>query len=143
MFVITFETLLSSMICPSTIVSDNRFSNPRLMSWRLFPFLFSSTALTELEPMSRPTRFFFPIPLLNISSCSSRQRALCFVYEDAPVPFGLWPFLFSVLSEGSKQFEYSQWWSGGVQGLNVPRRRAQVSDRSSGEYFVGSLIRKE
>src|SRR5689334_23157806 len=62
----TLETLLSSMIWPSTIVSVWRFSKPRFRSCKDAPFFPSSTALTELEPMSRPTRFFLPEPFLNM-----------------------------------------------------------------------------
>src|ERR1043166_987998 len=72
----TLETLLSSMIWPATIVSVWRFSKPRLRSCKAAPFLASSTAFTELEPMSRPTRFFLPEPFLNMLVGPHRSNAL-------------------------------------------------------------------
>jgi hypothetical protein len=62
----TFETSFSSMIWPSTTVSGWSPSKPRLTSESALSLPVSSTALTELEPMSRPTSPFVPGLRLNI-----------------------------------------------------------------------------
>src|ERR1044072_2268094 len=79
MCAMTLETLLSSMSWPSTIVSVCRFSKPRFRSCKAAPFLPSSTAFTELEPMSRPTRFFLPEPFLNMLVSPHRGSSALFV----------------------------------------------------------------
>src|SRR5829696_10595352 len=82
----TPDTSFSSMIWPSTTVSGWRPSKPRLTSESAPDLPASSTALTELEPMSRPTRPLLPSFFLNIAypfladfdcrcRCSWRRRA--------------------------------------------------------------------
>src|SRR5215207_7555929 len=82
----TPDTSFSSMIWPSTTVSGWRPSKPRLTSESAPDLPASSTALTELEPMSRPTRPLLPSFFLNIAypfledcdcrcRCSRRRRA--------------------------------------------------------------------
>src|SRR6476660_2344650 len=49
-------TAAPSMMAPSTMLSGGRFSVPKPVTLYVFPDALSSTALTALEPMSRPTR---------------------------------------------------------------------------------------
>ena len=62
----TPDTPFISMIWPSTTVSGWRPSKPRLTSESAPVVPCNSTALTELEPMSRPTSPFLPSFFLNI-----------------------------------------------------------------------------
>src|SRR5215213_6772867 len=106
----TPETSFSSMIWPSTTVSGRSPSKPRLTSESEPGFPESSTALTELEPMSRPTRPLLPSFFLNIAypfledfDCrcrwSWRRRArarrtlACVVRQDGACVFGVSDFI--------------------------------------------------
>src|SRR5205085_5383552 len=62
----TPDTPFISMIWPSTTVSGWRPSKPRLTSESAPALPCNSTALTLLEPMSRPTSPFLPSFFLNI-----------------------------------------------------------------------------
>src|ERR1051326_2404810 len=55
---IAAETAAASMIAPSTILSGGSGSVPKPVTRYDFPDVFSSTALTADDPMSRPTRAF-------------------------------------------------------------------------------------
>src|SRR5215207_1393852 len=75
----TPDTSFSSMIWPSTTVSGRSPSKPRLTSESAPDLPPSSTSLTELEPMSRPTRPLLPSFFLNIAypfleDCDCRCR---------------------------------------------------------------------
>ena len=59
------ETALVSTIAPSTTISGSRFSMLSLLTTSPLPARFSSTALTELEPMSTPTNCL-PLPKPSI-----------------------------------------------------------------------------
>src|SRR6267154_5090548 len=50
----------ASMIAPSTIASGDSLSMATFTTWKPLPLprSLSSTTFTELEPISRPTRFF-------------------------------------------------------------------------------------
>src|SRR5947209_13369122 len=60
------ETEFNSMIWPSTTLSGCSASWPRCVRTRLPGLPDNSTALIELEPMSKPTRFFLADFLLNM-----------------------------------------------------------------------------
>src|SRR5919199_4449194 len=66
MLAMVAETEFNSMIWPSTTVSGCKASCPMLVRTRLPSLPDNSTALTELEPMSKPIRFFLAVFLLNM-----------------------------------------------------------------------------
>src|SRR5262249_312825 len=64
-------TAAPSMIAPSTMLSGGTGSMPKATTFHAFPDGLSSTALTALEPMSRPTTAF-DLPRPNTTVCPFR-----------------------------------------------------------------------
>ena len=75
-------TDVESIIWPSTMASWGRYSSPIVVSCQVSPFPgFISTALTELDPMSSPTRFFF-LPKRPMGPSSQSQLAITDTYPE-------------------------------------------------------------
>src|SRR5438270_1982252 len=80
-------TALLSMMAPSTMLSGGTGSEPNAATFHPFPAGLSSTALTALDPMSRPTTGFNVLPIPNTAYvlCVSRAYvtlslyAMCFI----------------------------------------------------------------
>src|SRR5262245_42270738 len=69
---IASATAAPSMIPPSTMLSGGTGSMPNATTFHALPADFSSTALTALDPMSRPTTAF-DLPRPNTTVCPFRQ----------------------------------------------------------------------
>src|SRR2546422_4902941 len=77
------------MMAPSPAVSWARGSSPKLTSSYPVRAAFSSTALTELDPMSNPTScLLFPPPNISRPLSRFRERPLALL----PVPLAHLPF---------------------------------------------------
>src|SRR5215218_3336529 len=70
---IASATAAPSMMAPSTMLSGGTDSEPKAVTLNVFPVGFSSTALTALDPMSRPTRDF-ALPNTGVVSYLANAR---------------------------------------------------------------------
>src|SRR5678816_1649105 len=76
---IASATAAPSMIAPSTMLSGGTGSLAKATTLKFLPEAFSSTALTALEPMSRPTTDLdFPSP--NTSYVLTEPAECCLLY---------------------------------------------------------------
>ena len=72
---IASATALASMIAPSTIESGGTGCVPKAATRYPFPAAFSSTALTALDPMSRPTTVLDLANTENLAAKRPVERA--------------------------------------------------------------------
>src|SRR3954453_6091395 len=72
---IASATAPPSMIAPSTMLSGGTGSLPNAATLNALPAAFSSTALTALEPISRPTRDFALRNTGYVQSCDRRTAS--------------------------------------------------------------------
>src|SRR5439155_1821270 len=75
-----------SMMAPSTMLSGGTGSMANATTLKPFPTAFSSTALTELDPMSSPTTAFFDLPRPNTGYVLTELQTSTFRKADTRAP---------------------------------------------------------